>query len=86
MDILNDSNSLNLSYCLRCRMENACSQVGSFKRINPDKSLIIDSGCTEQCDVALSMSYQFEVFMNMGTLNQPNWVLFEDKQGFLEGK
>ena len=67
-------------------MENACIQVGDFKRFNPEKSLIIDSVCTEQCDNAISISYQFEVLLNMGTLNQPNWVLYDDKQGLLEGK
>ena len=67
-------------------MENACFQMPYFKRFNPDKSLIIDSVCTEQCQVAMSVSYQFGVYMNMGTLTAQNWVLYEDNQGLLEGK
>ena len=81
---------VNMTYVplatVKCRMENACLQQGYFKRFNPDKSLIVDGFCTEQCLLTTSVSYHFGVYMNMGTLSAPNWVLYVDSQGLLEGK
>lgn len=56
-----------------CRIEKFCYPINLFKRINPDNQLIIESNCTDGCQTYSSISYNYDVFLNYGTMKSPKW-------------